>query len=346
MTSSFRDIRLFVAAYEERSFTAAASREMATQSGVSQHIRKLEDQFRVKLFQRSNGRISPTPAGSAYYAQCLEVLRTHEAAEAAVARFSGGVAGEIRIGLMPTMTRSVLAPALARFSALNPNVAITVTEAYSGVLTAQVRAGAFDFAIVPALSEVAGVRTRPFIRTPEVLVSARDSRHIHMQPVRLGDSGPIKLILPSRSNTRRQTLETYFVVNGVVVERMMVLDAMMGTLDLVSRTDWLTILPGIMMSSDVEHQAFTINPLADPPLLLDLVMIEPARRMLPQPAAAFFEMLVEAAGEVNRCWHAPFGGLGKTPHAPPISGTPQQRKSRVQNGRRKRRSITIPNEDR
>ena len=32
---SLRDISIFVAAYEERSFTAAAERENATQSGVS-----------------------------------------------------------------------------------------------------------------------------------------------------------------------------------------------------------------------------------------------------------------------------------------------------------------------
>ena len=43
MSGSLRDIRLFIAAYEERSFTAAAIRENATQSGVSQHIRKLEE---------------------------------------------------------------------------------------------------------------------------------------------------------------------------------------------------------------------------------------------------------------------------------------------------------------
>jgi hypothetical protein len=35
----------FVAAYEERSFTAAAVREDATQLGVSQHIRKLKKAF-------------------------------------------------------------------------------------------------------------------------------------------------------------------------------------------------------------------------------------------------------------------------------------------------------------
>jgi LysR family transcriptional regulator, nitrogen assimilation regulatory protein len=41
MSESLRQIRLFVAAYEEGSFTAAAHRENATQSGVSQHIHQL-----------------------------------------------------------------------------------------------------------------------------------------------------------------------------------------------------------------------------------------------------------------------------------------------------------------
>jgi hypothetical protein len=49
VTESLRDIRIFVAAYEERSFTVAAVREHATQSGVSQHIRKLEEGFELSF---------------------------------------------------------------------------------------------------------------------------------------------------------------------------------------------------------------------------------------------------------------------------------------------------------
>src|ERR1700730_9619959 len=67
MSESLRDIRIFVAVYEERSFTAAAIREHATQSGVSQHIRKLEEGFRVKLFNREKGRVAPTPTADASY---------------------------------------------------------------------------------------------------------------------------------------------------------------------------------------------------------------------------------------------------------------------------------------
>ena len=63
MSESLRQIRLFVAAYEEGSFTAAAHRENATQSGVSQHIHKLEARFGAALFSRDTGAIHPTPAG-------------------------------------------------------------------------------------------------------------------------------------------------------------------------------------------------------------------------------------------------------------------------------------------
>ena len=90
---SFRDIRLFVAAYEERSFTAAAKRENATQSGVSQHIRKLEDSLRVKLFVRDKGRVVPTPAGDSYYRHCIELLHTHAKATTAVRRHGTGLDG-------------------------------------------------------------------------------------------------------------------------------------------------------------------------------------------------------------------------------------------------------------
>ena len=116
MSGSLTDIRLFVAAYEERSFTAAAQRENATQSGVSQHVAKLEKRLGLDLFVREKGRIAPTPAAEQYYTRCLDVLSAYEAANASIDGLKGQLSGEISVGLMPTMTRSALAPALSRFS--------------------------------------------------------------------------------------------------------------------------------------------------------------------------------------------------------------------------------------
>jgi DNA-binding transcriptional LysR family regulator len=302
MSRSVRDIRLFIAAYEERSFTAAAARENATQSGVSQHIRKLEETFGVHLFSREKGRVVPTPAGDSYYRRCLDVLRAHEAADRSVRNYATGFEGDIVIGLMPTMTRCALAPVLARFIEAHPNIVVRVVEGYSAVLTQQAQAGELDFAVVPAFSGGAGLKSRLFLRTPEVLVSSAHSGFTHLEPVRLAELGSLKLVVPGKANTRRRLLETYFASNGVSIERLLELDAMLGTLDFVGRTDWVTVLPGIMMAEEGEPRPFTVNPIVDPTFSLDLVLIEPSRRSMSAGAEAFLDMLEDEAVQLNRRW--------------------------------------------
>ena len=305
MAGSLRDIRLFVAAYEERSFTAAAQREHATQSGVSQHIRKLEQSLGVNLFSRDKGQVVPTPAGDSYYQRCIDVLRAHATATSTVKTFASGVDGAIVIGLMPTMTRCLLAPVLAEYTRAHPNTVVRIVEGYSAPLTQQVRAGELDFAVVPAFPGLPGLKSRLFLRTPEVLVSGADAAEKHMAPVDLRGLGALKLVLPSKVNTRRQSIETYCGSNGIEIARLIEMDAMLGTLDFVARSDWRTILPGIMMAIDDPAGRLKINPLADPPLMLDLVLIEPSRRPMSKAAQVMLAMLEAEAIRLNARWDLP-----------------------------------------
>lgn len=302
MNTGPREIRLFVAAFEERSFTAAAARENATQSGVSQHIKKLEERSGVRLFARTGGMVVPTPAGEEYYRHCLEVLRAHDSAERALRQFGKGLDGEVAIGLMPTMTRCALAPALARFLEMHPNVVVRVVEAYSAALTQMVRGDELSFAIVPAFATGPGLKSRRVLHTPEVLVAAARAGREHMAPLRLATLGPLKLVLPGGQNTRGQTLQTYFAANGVAVARLLELDAMLGTLDLVATSDWATVLPGVMMARDVVSGRFCINPLTEPALGLDLVQIESSRRAMSPAAHAFAQVLEEETARINQVW--------------------------------------------
>jgi DNA-binding transcriptional LysR family regulator len=299
MSESLRQIRLFVAAYEEGSFTAAAHRENANQSGVSQHIHKLEARFGMALFSRETGAIHPTPAGDLYYRYCIEILRVHEASRSEMKRFRSGLSGEIIAGLMPTMTRSVLGPALAKFASENPNAQVRIVEGFSAVLTERVRAGEYAFAIVPAFQGAVGLNTRLFQSTPEVLVSRRTSSREHMTPIRLKDVGPLDILLPSPPNTRRGTLDTYLAANGVRVRKVLEIDSMFGALDLVAKTDWVSIFPGIMMASDIDRDLFTINVLVEPQLILDLVLIEPIRQPMGPIAKTFLEILEDETARIS-----------------------------------------------
>lgn len=306
MHFSLRDMSIFVAAYEERSFTAAAQRENATQSGVSQHMRNLEHMLGVQLFLRERGGVTPTPAAASFYRNCLQVLRVHAMARADIARFAKSETGEIRIGLMPTITSRVLAPALATFIAQSPNVNVCITEGYSASLTQMVQAGELDCAIVPHGATATGIRSRFFVRTAETMVSRADGRLTHLMPLRLGDLGPLKMVLPGATNIRRHTIESYCNANDVTIAQIVELDAMLGTLNFVAQTDWISILPAIMMSDDDGQpgggRALTVNPITGPDMHIDLMMIEPIRSPLCKPAARFVDLLQDEACRLAARW--------------------------------------------
>lgn len=303
--SSLRQIRSFVAVYEEGSFTAAAEREGATQSGISQHVKQLETDLGAALFARNGREVEPTVAGKKYYAECVDVLKRLDAARQGVA--VNGIGGAIRIGLMPTFTRSILTPALEQFFKSAPGSDISVIEAYSGVLTDMTLKGELDFAVVPAFEGAIGISHRLIARDREVLVRAKRKGDSGFAPVRLADLGPLKVVLPGTQNTRRRSIETYCATNGVTVTQRLELDAMMGTLQFVAASDWVAILPFIMMVSDLDGGRFDIRPLDDPPFYSEFVLIEPSRKAMTPAAALFADILATEARRAQSAFRQRLG---------------------------------------
>ena len=298
---TLRRIRSFIAVCEEASFTAAAARERATQSGISQHIKKLEAELGVPLFERDRGNVRLTTAGRLYYGQCVDVLRRLDAAQQRVA--AKRVLGSIRIGLMPTFTRSVLSPALAQFLEQSPESEISIVEAYSGVLTDMVVKGELDFAVVPSFEGAPGISHQLLARDRETLVSARQGKIRNIRPIRLRDRGPLKIIVPGPQNTRRRNIETYFTSNGVTVSQRLELDAMMGTLQFIAASDWIAILPFLMMVSDLDEGRYDIQALEDPAMYADFILIQPARKALTPAAALFANMLKHETEQAQKIFH-------------------------------------------
>src|SRR5487761_974045 len=70
-----KEIRCFVAAYEEGSFSKAARREHCTQPGLSVYIQRLETMLAHRLFDRKARGVTPTIAGRHFYACCTDVLK-------------------------------------------------------------------------------------------------------------------------------------------------------------------------------------------------------------------------------------------------------------------------------
>jgi LysR family transcriptional regulator, nitrogen assimilation regulatory protein len=299
---ALRQVRAVIAACEEGSFTRAADRENATQSGISQHVAAVERTLGVKLFERSARGIVPTPAGLRYYKNCIEAVGRLEHANEEARSLAGLVSGDLRVGLMPTFTRAVLAPTLEDFVPRHPDVRLHVLEGYSGLLTGMVLADELDFAIVPAFEGRTGLKSRLLVRDREMLLSGRERGLRPLAPVELADCAPLKIVVPGPQNVRRRNLETYFHTHGVEVAAMLEMDAMIGTLEFVARSDWVTVLPSLICVNDIGKDDLVVNPIVKPPLRAEFVVIQPARRTLSLPARRFLDCFEAQMANIHAVW--------------------------------------------
>jgi general secretion pathway protein G len=76
-----RELRYFIAAYEEKGFARASSRLGTVQSNVSSCIRNLEKSLGVELFERRYRSLQPTEGGERLYRYARHVIDAVDLAE-------------------------------------------------------------------------------------------------------------------------------------------------------------------------------------------------------------------------------------------------------------------------
>src|ERR1700674_2241204 len=134
-----------------------------------------------------------------------------------------------------------------------------------------------DFAVVPAYQGTTGLKSRLLVRDREMLISGPRRGFTPLAPLRLSDCNNLKFVVPGPDNIRRRNLETYFQSHGVEVEALLEMDAMIATLEFGARSDWVTILPSVSSDTDIGRGELIVNPIAEPELHAEFVVIQPAR---------------------------------------------------------------------
>ena len=79
----------------------------------------------------------------------------------------------------------------------------------------------------------------------------------------------------------------YFATHNIDIYKMLEMDGMIGTLELVAKSDWCAILPAALCDLDLSGDFRTLSPLMSPPLTTDYVIITSASKEL-SPVAELF----------------------------------------------------------
>lgn len=122
-----RTLAIFVKVAERKSFVRAADELGITQSGVSNAIKRLEDQTGTRLLARTTRRVSLTDDGAAFFERCRQALTDLEEAESMLKAAQLRPSGNLRVDASVAFGRLKMVPLLGAFQAQYPDIRLRVT---------------------------------------------------------------------------------------------------------------------------------------------------------------------------------------------------------------------------
>ncbi len=140
-----------------RHFGKAADACFVTQPTLSMQIQKLEDQLGVLIFDRSKQPVVPTDIGKRIIAQARLVVGESKRVQEIIAEEKGEVAGELSIGIIPTLSPYLLPLFIHNFTELYPKVKVTVYELVTEEVVRRLKNEVLDIGIIVTPYEDPGI---------------------------------------------------------------------------------------------------------------------------------------------------------------------------------------------
>ena len=166
-------LQVFYTVAKRLNFTKASAELYISQPAVTKHIKELEAQFKVSLFERSgNKRILLTPAGEMllqYAERLLEIYRELDYDMNLLVKQHSGV---LRIGASTTVAQYIIPPILAQFHKKFKDIKVLLITGNTEEIELALLNKEVEFGIIEGISRNPQIRYEEYLNDELVLVSA------------------------------------------------------------------------------------------------------------------------------------------------------------------------------
>ena len=275
----FRQLRYFVALYEEGHVGRAAERLSLSQPALSQQIRQLEQGLDVSLFQRSGKRLLPTLAAHTLYSQALPLLDGLERAREALRGFRGQAPRSLAIGVLQTVNASLVPLLLERLREAQPQLVVQIYELSGLDIERRLLTGTLDIGIGFLPPRQPGLHSRLLYEDELQLVIPTEHPLREFKKVSLSQAAELPMLLLGEEFRVRQIWQEQLALIGRRPNVQAELNQMAGILDSLPHTQLATVLPGRARQMHA-NQYLLWKPLSEPrvPLKVGLVFRDAQRQ--------------------------------------------------------------------
>jgi DNA-binding transcriptional LysR family regulator len=247
---TLRELRLLAVIARSGSILKAAQEVGLTQPAVSKSLADLEETLGVRLFDRTNRGVEPTPHGSVFIRRALAVFDEMRHGVEELNFLTDSTGGEIRGGGTPTMCGGFLSHAVASMELERPGIRYKLVELESERLAAEVQARLIDIGIgrEPLVRSDGELSFERLFDDPLYVVAGADHPLARRRRITLADLANQRWVLPMPETPVSGQLRAAFERQGAPMPESIV--ASMSVLvryELLSTNRFLTVLYGSML---------------------------------------------------------------------------------------------------
>jgi DNA-binding transcriptional LysR family regulator len=204
------------------SFTKAANELFITQPAISKHIKELESEFGVKLFDRVGNKIHLTKAGDTLLSYAAPILSLHQEVKFKLSLLSGDLEGNLRIGASTTIAQYVIPPVLAKFHERHPDIRLSLLNGNTEYIEKQLLNNEIDLGIVEGEPTNSDIQYAPFLND-ELIVFTSSQNRIITNPVSHEEFIKLPLVLRERGSGTLEIIEKRLKLHQISPKQLNVL---------------------------------------------------------------------------------------------------------------------------
>ncbi|MBH2035650.1 MAG: LysR family transcriptional regulator [Pseudomonadales bacterium] len=280
-------LNAFIAIAETGSFSLAGERLHLTQPAISKRIAGLEQQLKVRLFDRLGREINLTEAGRALLPRAYQILGVLDDTRRALSNLSGEVTGRLTLATSHHIGLHRLPPLLRAFTRAHPQVALDIQFLDSEVAYEEVLHGRAELAVITLAPETREpVRAVGVWDDPLDFVAAPEHPLACIGPVTLADVARHPAVFPGGNTFTHHIVRRLFEAEGLTPNIGMSTNYLETIKMMVSIGLAWSVLPRTMLDEQVARL-----PLAGIQLHRRLGYILHSERTLSNAAKAFMALL-------------------------------------------------------
>ncbi|MFT4679789.1 MAG: LysR family hydrogen peroxide-inducible transcriptional activator [Flavobacteriales bacterium] len=250
---TLKQLQYAVAIDNFRSFTKAAASCLVTQPTLTMQVQKLEDEIGIKLFDRGQKPLVPTPTGEHFILRARQITREMDQLKEFVSSDKESISGSFSIGVIPTVAPYLLPLVLPDFIERYPDTHLVLEELQTAEIIRRLSAGTLDVGVLVTPLEERQIREIPLYNEPFLLYgNPKDSIMSHGLIVASELDSSRALLLNEGHCFREQTLNICGQSTAPHKGFEYASGSLEGLKSLVRRGLGYTLVPELSVNEEVE----------------------------------------------------------------------------------------------